>query len=120
MNVSSLATLSTGVSPIASARYSAVASAASAFVANTTMSTSRTASSFAAPRAPISAAFSRARSRVARADHDVLARVHEPMRKCEPEIAGPADDRDPHAPGRLSLPPGGAGLRERLTTSARR
>ena len=52
-------------------------------------------------------------------EDDVRARVHELERRGEP-CQATADDRHPHVPGRLSLPPSGAGLRERLTTLAAR
>ena len=94
---SSAQTESTGVEPIASRRSRAVSTAASALTASRTRSTPRTASSFEAPSAPSALGGLAGALRVARADHDLDARVDEPLRDRLAEAAGAADDRDLHA-----------------------
>ena len=94
---SSAQTESTGVEPIVWRRSRAVSTAASALTASRTRSTPRTASSFGRPlRSERRRRLARA-LRVARADHDLDARVDEALRHRLPEAARPADDRDPHA-----------------------
>ena len=94
---SSAQTDSTGVDPIDCRRSRAVSTAASALTANRTRSTSRTASSFVGPGAPERRCGLARALGVARADHDVDARVHEPLRDRAAEAPRPTDDRDLHA-----------------------
>ena len=67
------------------------------FTARTTRSTPRTASSFAAPRAPTSAAFAAARSASREPMTTSSPASASRSREREPEVAGSADDRDLHA-----------------------
>ena len=97
MKRSSLATLSTGVRPIASTSRSAVGNAASDFTARTTRSTPRDGALVrGAARAHLGTLCGGALG-VARADHDVFAGLDETLREREPEVARATDDGDLHA-----------------------
>ena len=97
VNVSSAATESTGVVPIASRSSSAVSSVASAFVARTTRSARPGGVRVRRALGPDLGACRPGALGVARADHDVVPRLDEAPRERGAEAARAADDGDLHA-----------------------